>query len=106
MKYEKFIARDSIKDFHVCKGYRLEEDNSLACVKIDFDWRPRYTILDIASGLAVVSGWTKKSCLDKWEERKEDLKPEIIQARKRDFYLKNVEYVENVRRLLKQKGEL
>ena len=106
MKYEKFIVRDINKDFHICKGYRLEEDNSLACVRYDFDGRPRYIILDIASGLSVVSGWTKKSCFEKWEERKEEFKPRIIQARKRDFYLTNVEYAENVRRLLKQKGEL
>ena len=74
MKYNNYLCRDINGGFFLSRGTLLPDDNSLAIVK---SWsepvvKPRYSIIDIATGLFVLRGASKKKLLEKWEQLKEE----------------------------------
>lgn len=75
--------------FFLGRGEPLQEDKSLAIVK---SWSepivsPRYSIIDIKSGLFVIRATTKKKLLEKWEKEKEVLLLDIAKARNAKYYV-------------------
>ena len=83
----------------------LQEDNTLAVVR---RWsepivNPRFSIIDIASGLFVLRAISRKRLLELWEERKENLLPKIKDARKRDLYKTRCEELEAEKHLWRER---
>ena len=92
MKIKNFLCRTIDGGFFLARGSLLIDDDSLAIVK---SWSepvvtPRYSIIDVASGLFVSRGSSKKKLLEKWEQEKEERYPKIKHAREEDFYIQRV----------------
>ena len=85
MKFYNQLMLEEKPLFDVVWGFPMEEDNSLAIVKVNTGW----IILDIASGVSVVRNFkTKKEALAWYQERNVDhaLDKKLLRARSEDFY--------------------
>ena len=73
MKYKNYLCRKTGGGFFLARGTLLEDDNSLAVVKAwSEDILPKYSIIDVASGLFVCQGTSKRKVLELWKQKKED----------------------------------
>lgn len=85
MKFYNQLMLDGNPLFDVVWGSTMEEDNTLAIVKVNTGW----IILDIDSGICVVRNFkTKKEALAWYQERNVDhtLDKKLLRARSEDFY--------------------
>ena len=85
MKYYIQLTMDSEHCFQVVWGEPLKEDDSLAIVKVNKDWR----LLDIASGLYVVEHLKTKKAVIEWYQdsiNNLDLQIRLTSARITDRY--------------------
>lgn len=106
MKNKNYLCRKSDGGFFLARGEPLPEDASLAVVS---SWSepivtPRWSIIDIASGLFVVRDTTKKKLLEKWEQVKDSKISAIKVARQTDFYLKSCESLEVEQHIWRESG--
>lgn len=74
-------------------GFTLLDDKSL-CVVHNTDWKC-WDIIDIDSGLKVISAKTRKLLLQNWTAKKCELQEAIDEARKADYYKKAVKELED-----------
>ena len=90
MKYKNYlmtINRNGRKEFILARGHALEDDPTLAVVKPwSEEWNKKFSIIDIASGLGVISSSSKKELLKRYEERKEEFAKRIPSARLTSTY--------------------
>ena len=89
MKFYNQLMVDGKPLFDVVWGSTMEEDNTLAIVKVNAGW----IILDIASGICVVRNFkTKKEALAWYQERNVDhaLDKKLLRVRSEDFYKQRV----------------
>ena len=85
MKFYNQLMLDGKPLFDVVWGSTMEEDNTLAIVKVNNGW----IILGIASGINVVRNFkTKKEALAWYQERNVDhaLNKKLLRVRSEDFY--------------------
>lgn len=98
-KYAVCVASGAERIVILAVGNALEEDNSLALVKV-LDKKlilNHYSIIDIASGLNIMSNKRKNKLLENWENTKHLLYPRINLERLKPHYKKACE-------LLKDRG--
>ena len=89
MKFYNQVFLDGNPIFDVVWGSIMEDDNTLAIVKVNTGW----IILDIASGMSVVRNFkTKKEALAWYQERNVDhaLDKKLLRIRSEDFYKQRV----------------
>ena len=91
MKIINYLCRTH-EGFFLARGSLLPDDNTLAIVK---SWSepiitPRYSIIDVASGLFILRDTSKKKLLEKWEQKKEEIYPKLKPAREKDIYIQRV----------------
>lgn len=106
MKNKNYLCRTTDGGFFLARGEPLQEDNSLAVVR---SWSepiitPRWSIIDIASGLFVIRASTKKKLIEKWEEVKEIKLPKIKDARERNIYKAKCEELEVEQHIWRESG--
>ena len=114
MKYKNYLVRmakagESL--FLLGRGNEVEGYSDLAIVRIASERNPLvfdggYAIIDIASGLFVVSANKKSNCLDKFNYRliNNDLERRIIEARKGEKYLHRVFEANEERKVWRKSG--
>ena len=89
MKFYNQLMLNGDPQCDVVWGSTMEEDNTLAIVKINTGW----IILDIASGVSVVRNFkTKKEALAWYQERNVDhaLDKKLLRIRSEDFYKERI----------------
>ena len=90
MKYKNYLVIKG-KGFFVARGTPLQDDRTLAIVKsLNEPIIPKYSIIDIASGMFIKRGNSKKKLLEYWEENKERLTSQIYVSRTKDYYIVRV----------------
>lgn len=92
-KYAVCIKSGAEIIFILAIGNALEEDNSLALVKV-LDKKlilNHYSIIDIDSGLGIMHDKRKNKLLENWENTKHLLYPRINLARLKLYYKKACE---------------
>ena len=80
MKTKQFLIRTSDGGVTIADGTLLPEHSDLAIVKSD-EMKLRFSIIDVASGLMVLSDSTKKKLLSRWETNGNTLLERIDKAR-------------------------
>lgn len=96
-KYKYYLValhKWSGENYFYSRGEAFDSEyiEGLALVKIDeeknLDFKGNYAIIDVASGLFVVSSKSKKKAIERYEELKKikDLKEAITNARNGDTY--------------------
>lgn len=106
MTYNNYLCRTLDGGFFLARGTLLQEDSSLAIVK---SWSepvvtPRYSIIDVATGLFVLRGNSKKKLLELWEERKPNILNKIKDARDRNIYLERIIELNEEKRVWRTSG--
>lgn len=94
-KYAVCILSGAERIVILAVGNVLEEDNSLAIVKV-LDKKlilNHYSIIDIASGLGIIHNKRKNKLLENWQNTKHMLYPRINLARLEPYYKKACEFL-------------
>lgn len=112
MKNKNYLLRLTDGSFCLGRGLPLEEDNTLALVHIwsRNDLPYMWSVIDIASGLFVAKGKTKKKCLENYYKKDEALvdiggiKSRIISCRQGEKYKDRCDELETEQCIWRESG--
>lgn len=109
MKCENYLIRLNNEDFALARGYKFEEGENLAIVRLStspLEFKGDYSIIDIPSGLKVIREKTKKKLLEKWIYKRDyfNILEAISKAREGSKYLDRVTELNNEKKVWRTSG--
>ena len=97
MKYNNYLVRTSKEGFTLARGHEFLDTQvgGLAIVRLStapLEFTGCYSIIDVASGLYVITATSKKKLIQKWKDKIEyyNVEDSIKRSRETDKYLDRV----------------